>query len=109
MDVRVTESFTTNTTDYAINSEDVGVCQQNNYWREKEPFVPEGKRKVEVLTRRHRTRVSHNIGADHYEQVSAQEKVMKLLNFERILCPVAQSHESDEGLRYAVLIRAQPV
>ncbi len=29
---------------------------------------------------------------------------MKLLNFERILCPVAQSHESDEGLRYAILI-----
>src|ERR1043165_3392991 len=28
----------------------------------------------------------------------------KLLNFERILCPVAQSHESDEGLRYAILI-----
>ena len=28
----------------------------------------------------------------------------KILNFERILCPVAQSHESDEGLRYAILI-----
>ena len=28
----------------------------------------------------------------------------KVLNFERILCPVAQSHESDEGLRYAILI-----
>ncbi|HEX7771007.1 MAG TPA: universal stress protein, partial [Pyrinomonadaceae bacterium] len=27
-----------------------------------------------------------------------------ILNFERILCPVAQSHESDEGLRYAILI-----
>ncbi len=28
----------------------------------------------------------------------------KILNFERILCPVAQAHESDEGLRYAILI-----
>jgi len=28
----------------------------------------------------------------------------KILNFERILCPVAQSHESDEGLRYAILL-----
>jgi nucleotide-binding universal stress UspA family protein len=28
----------------------------------------------------------------------------KILNFERILCPVAESHESDEGLRYAILI-----
>jgi nucleotide-binding universal stress UspA family protein len=28
----------------------------------------------------------------------------KILNLERILCPVAQSHESDEGLRYAILI-----
>ena len=28
----------------------------------------------------------------------------KILSFERILCPVAQSHESDEGLRYAILI-----
>jgi nucleotide-binding universal stress UspA family protein len=28
----------------------------------------------------------------------------KILNFERILCPVAQSHETDEGLRYAILI-----
>ena len=28
----------------------------------------------------------------------------KILNFERILCPVVQSHESDEGLRYAILI-----
>jgi nucleotide-binding universal stress UspA family protein len=28
----------------------------------------------------------------------------KILNFERILCPVARSHESDEGLRYAILI-----
>jgi nucleotide-binding universal stress UspA family protein len=28
----------------------------------------------------------------------------KILNFERILCPVADSHESDEGLRYAILI-----
>ena len=28
----------------------------------------------------------------------------KILNFERILCPVAQSHESDVGLRYAILI-----
>jgi|ERR1041384_571512 hypothetical protein len=28
----------------------------------------------------------------------------KILNFEQILCPVAQSHESDEGLRYAILI-----
>jgi nucleotide-binding universal stress UspA family protein len=28
----------------------------------------------------------------------------KFLNFERILCPVADSHESDEGLRYAILI-----
>lgn len=28
----------------------------------------------------------------------------KILAFERILCPVAQSHESDEGLRYAILI-----
>ena len=28
----------------------------------------------------------------------------KILNFERIFCPVAQSHESDEGLRYAILI-----
>ena len=28
----------------------------------------------------------------------------KILNFERILCPVAQSHESDEGLRHAILI-----
>ena len=28
----------------------------------------------------------------------------KIINFERILCPVAQSHESDEGLRYAILI-----
>jgi nucleotide-binding universal stress UspA family protein len=28
----------------------------------------------------------------------------KILDFERILCPVAQSHESDEGLRYAILI-----
>ncbi len=27
-----------------------------------------------------------------------------ILNFERILCPVAQAHESDEGLRYAILI-----
>jgi nucleotide-binding universal stress UspA family protein len=36
---------------------------------------------------------------------SGQEKQMnKILNFERILCPVAQSHESDEGLRYAILI-----
>ena len=28
----------------------------------------------------------------------------KVVNFERILCPVAESHESDEGLRYAILI-----
>jgi len=28
----------------------------------------------------------------------------KVLNFERILCPVAEAHESDEGLRYAILI-----
>lgn len=28
----------------------------------------------------------------------------KILNFERILCPVAQAHESDEGLRYAILM-----
>ena len=28
----------------------------------------------------------------------------KILNFERILCPVAESHESDEGLRHAILI-----
>ena len=28
----------------------------------------------------------------------------KILNFERILCPVAEAHESDEGLRYAILI-----
>ena len=28
----------------------------------------------------------------------------KIVNFERILCPVAESHESDEGLRYAILI-----
>jgi nucleotide-binding universal stress UspA family protein len=28
----------------------------------------------------------------------------KILNFERILCPVAQAHESDQGLRYAILI-----
>ena len=28
----------------------------------------------------------------------------KILNFERILCPVAESHESDEGLRYAILL-----
>jgi len=28
----------------------------------------------------------------------------KILNLERILCPVAQAHESDEGLRYAILI-----
>src|SRR5690242_13410456 len=28
----------------------------------------------------------------------------KIINFERILCPVAESHESDEGLRYAILI-----
>ena len=28
----------------------------------------------------------------------------KILNFERILCPVAQAHESDEGLRYAIFI-----
>lgn len=27
-----------------------------------------------------------------------------ILNFERIHCPVAESHESDEGLRYAILI-----
>ena len=28
----------------------------------------------------------------------------KILNFERILCPVAQSHETDEGLRYAIAL-----
>src|SRR6185437_5760664 len=28
----------------------------------------------------------------------------RIPNFERILCPVAQAHESDEGLRYAILI-----
>ncbi len=28
----------------------------------------------------------------------------KILNFERILCPVAESHESDKGLSYAILI-----
>jgi nucleotide-binding universal stress UspA family protein len=28
----------------------------------------------------------------------------KILNFERILCPVAESHETDEALRYAILI-----
>ena len=37
--------------------------------------------------------------------VSAREKQMnQILNFERILCPVAESHESDEGLRFAILI-----
>jgi nucleotide-binding universal stress UspA family protein len=28
----------------------------------------------------------------------------KILNFERILCPVAQSHETDEGLQYAIAL-----
>ena len=28
----------------------------------------------------------------------------KILNFERILCPVAESHESDEGLLYAIAL-----
>ena len=28
----------------------------------------------------------------------------KILHLERVLCPVAESHESDEGLRYAILI-----
>ena len=37
--------------------------------------------------------------------MSVREKQMnKILNFERILCPVAESHESDAGLRYAILI-----
>ena len=49
--------------------------------------------------------MSPGIGGDHYKQVSAQGTLMnKILNFERILCPVAQAHESDEGLRYAILI-----
>ena len=33
-----------------------------------------------------------------------EELMNKILNFERILCPVAQAHESDEGLRYAILL-----
>ena len=28
----------------------------------------------------------------------------KIVNFERILCPVAQSHETDEGLQYAIAL-----
>jgi nucleotide-binding universal stress UspA family protein len=49
--------------------------------------------------------MSPGIDGDHYKQVSAQGTLMnKILNFERILCPVAQAHESDEGLRYAILI-----
>ena len=28
----------------------------------------------------------------------------RIVNFERILCPVAQSHETDEGLRYAIAL-----
>jgi nucleotide-binding universal stress UspA family protein len=28
----------------------------------------------------------------------------KVLNFERILCPVAESHETDEGLLYAIAL-----
>ena len=31
-------------------------------------------------------------------------KSQNILNFERILCPVAEDHESDEGLQYAILI-----
>lgn len=31
-----------------------------------------------------------------------RDQMNKILNFERILCPVAQSHESDEGLSYAI-------
>ena len=31
-------------------------------------------------------------------------KSKNILNFERILCPVAESHEADEGLQYALLI-----
>ena len=73
MDVRVMESLTTNTTDDAINQdvEAVGVCQQNDYWREKEPFAPQGKWRVEVLACRHRAGMSPGIGGDHYQQVSA--------------------------------------
>ena len=67
--------------------------------------MPQGKRKVELLGRRHSTRMSPGIGGNHYKQVSPQGTLMnKILNFERILCPVAQAHESDEGLRYAILI-----
>ena len=28
----------------------------------------------------------------------------RIVNFERILCPVAQSHETDEGLKYAIAL-----
>ena len=31
-------------------------------------------------------------------------RMSKILNFERILCPVAESHESDEGLLYAIAL-----
>ena len=31
-----------------------------------------------------------------------KNEMKKILNFERILCPVAESHEADEGLQYAI-------
>jgi nucleotide-binding universal stress UspA family protein len=31
-----------------------------------------------------------------------ESQMSKILNFERILCPVAESHETDEGLLYAI-------
>ena len=30
----------------------------------------------------------------------------RIINFERILCPVAQSHETDEGLKFAIAFRS---
>jgi len=33
-----------------------------------------------------------------------KNEMKKILNFERILCPVAESHEADEGLQYAITL-----
>jgi hypothetical protein len=71
----VMESFKTNKNHNAKNKEieNRGVCEQNQYLREKKPIVPQGKRKVEVLGSRHSGRMSLGVGGDHYKQVSAKE------------------------------------